>query len=365
MLVAIAIPFIFNAFYQLGASLFPSISLRIDLTPISFTATAALLSFSIFGLHLFDLLPIARHTVLENIPEMVIVLDAQNKVVDVNFAAQQWLGKTAPQLIGFLARDVFVDWPELLERYQNISDIREEIEIPGEPPRTLEITVSGIYNRFTIIEGRVIVARDITQRKMMEDELREKNEILSKRMNEVNSLKEKLQEQAIRDPLTGLYNRRFLAEVLEKEIPKAERTQLPLAIAIMDVDHFKNFNDHYGHKCGDIVLQSLANMLNENSRRSDIVCRYGGEEFVVLMPGATLDIARERAESWRRLFETMTIRYQGQNLQATFSVGVAVFPQHATDEEALLQAADAAMYQSKINGRNQLTIFVPGEHRIS
>lgn len=365
LMVAIAVPWLVNTFYQVGGRLFPVIAIPIDLTPISFTITALMISLSVLGLKLFDLIPIARSTVLENIPEMVFVLDTQNRIVDANPAACMWMGKTRHEIIGQGAASVFSEWPELQQRYQNITDVREEIEIPGEPPRTLDVTISGIYNRINALEGRVIVARDITMHKMMEMELLEANHLLSQQVVEVSALKEQLQEQAIRDPLTGLFNRRFLAETLDREIPKAARDLTPVSIAIMDVDHFKVFNDRYGHKCGDLVLQALADTLVEHSRRSDVVCRYGGEEFVVLMPGATLEIARERAESWRRLFETYTVRYNDQNLRATFSVGVACYPEHATDSESLLQAADAAMYQSKVNGRNQLTVFEPGHHIIS
>lgn len=365
LMAAIAVPWLVNTFYQVGGQIFPSIAITIDLTPISFTITALLVSLSIFGLKLFDIIPIARSTVFENIPELVFVLDTQNRIVDANPAACMWLGKARHEIIGQTAASVFAEWPDLRQRYQNATDVREEIEIPGEPLRTLDITISGIYNRINGLEGRVIVARDITTHKMMEMELREKNDLLSNQVVEVSALKERLQEQSIRDPLTGLYNRRFLAETLEREISKAEREMTPLSIAIMDVDHFKVFNDRYGHKCGDLVLQALTDTLVEHARRSDVVCRYGGEEFVVLMPGATLEVACERAESWRRLFETHTVLYNGQELRATFSVGVACYPQHATNSEALLQAADAAMYQSKINGRNQLTVFEPGHHIIS
>ncbi len=365
LLVAIAIPWMVNTFYQIGGRLFPNINIPIDLTPTSFTLTAALVSLGVFGFKLFDLIPIARSTVFENIPELVFVLDAKNKIVDANPAACMWIGKSRHEIIGQHGAIVFEEWPDLRQRYQSAVDLREEIEIPTEPPRTLDVTISGIYNRINQIEGRIIVARDITTHKMMEAELREKNERLSNQVIEVSALKERLQEQAIRDPLTGLYNRRFLAETLDREIPKAARDLNTIAIAIMDVDHFKVFNDRYGHKCGDLVLQSLASTLVEHSRRSDVVCRYGGEEFVVLMPGATLEVARERAESWRRLFESHTVRYNELELSATFSVGVACFPAHAQDAESLLQAADAAMYQSKVNGRNQLTVFEPGHHIIS
>jgi PAS domain-containing protein len=153
LMIAIAVPWLVNTFYQVGGRLFPVITIPIDLTPISFTITALMVSLSVFGLKLFDLIPIARSTVFENIPELVFVLDAKNRIVDANPAACMWVGKTRHEIIGQSAADVFLDWPELRQRYESIADLREEIEIPGEPPRTLDVTISGIYNRMNANEN--------------------------------------------------------------------------------------------------------------------------------------------------------------------------------------------------------------------
>ena len=207
------------------------------------------------------------------------------------------------------------------------------------------------------INGRVILAYNITERKLLENELKNTNKALEAKIDEVEFLKERLQEQAIRDPLTGVYNRRFLAEILEKEISKAEREHLPVSVVMMDVDHFKNFNDTYGHKCGDIVLIDLAKYLTDNSRQSDVVCRYGGEEFIILMPGASLQDAYERAEAWRQGYTSKVIEYEGKLLTTSFSAGVASFPIHGETGEAILHNADHALYQSKSNGRNRVTLY--------
>ena len=128
---------------------------------------------------------------------------------------------------------------------------------------------------------------------------------------------------------------------------------------MMDVDYFKQFNDQYGHKCGDQVLQYLAKLLTSETRRSDIVCRYGGEEFVVLMPDATLEVARQRAEGWRQHFASNPFEYNGEKLHVSFSVGLASFPLHGLSGEAILQIADQALYESKANGRNMVTVYHP------
>jgi diguanylate cyclase (GGDEF)-like protein len=123
------------------------------------------------------------------------------------------------------------------------------------------------------------------------------------------------------------------------------------------VDHFKQFNDTYGHKCGDIVLQALANFLNENTRQGDIVCRYGGEEFVILMTDAASQSAFKRAELFRKQFAETTIEYNGRRLKCAFSAGIASCPEHADSGEKLLILADQALYQSKAEGRDRVTVY--------
>jgi len=354
---AVLIPLIANVFYQLAPRIMPSLSIPIDLTPVSFTLTAILLSAGVFGLRLFDLIPIARHTVLEHIPEMVFVVDAHDRVLDANSVAQKALGKTLDEITGKDPLEVFREWPQLINRFLTANETHEEIQIPGDPPRTLELMVSALYNQLNQLEGRIIVAHDVTERKWLENDLKYLNETLNNQLDEINKLRADLEEQAIRDPLTNAYNRRYLAEFLDKEVARAEREHTPVSVVILDVDNFKQFNDTYGHKCGDVVLQVITKFLSEHSRRGDVVCRYGGEEFVILMPHVSLEIGYERAEMWRQNFSESVIEYEGMKLSATFSAGVATFPQHGTTGDALLQAADHALYKSKEAGKNKVTMY--------
>jgi diguanylate cyclase (GGDEF)-like protein/PAS domain S-box-containing protein len=289
---------------------------------------------------------------------MVFVVDAQDRVLDANSVAEKWLGKSRREMIGKDPLEVFKEWPQLLNRFLFTESTREEVEVSGTPPLMLEMVITPLYSEQTgKLSGRVILAYDITERKQLENELKNTNKILMAKILEVEFLKEKLQEQAIRDPLTGVFNRRFLAESLDKEVSKAGRENTPVSLIMMDVDFFKNFNDAYGHKCGDIVLQDLANYLTENSRQGDIVCRYGGEEFVILMPNATLHDAYERAETWRREYSVRVIHYGDKDLSISFSAGVASFPLHGSSGESILYAADDALYRSKNEGRNRVTLY--------
>jgi len=347
---AVLIPLLVNIFYQFAPVFIHSFSASVDLTPISFTVSAFLISGGVFGLHLFDLVPIARHKVLEYIPEMVFVVDAHDRVLDANSTAQRMLGRNLEDIVGKDPLDVFRKWPQLINRFLISNETHEEIQIPGDPPRMLELVVSALYNQFNKLEGRIIVAHDITEHKRLENDLKEK-------LQENEILRAQLLELAIRDPLTNVYNRRYLAEFLDKEVARAEREHTPVSVVILDVDNFKVFNDTYGHKCGDVVLQSMANFLVERTRKGDVVCRYGGEEFVILMPGASLEIGYERAEMWRQSFSEYAVEYEGMKFSVTFSAGVATFPQHGMTGESILQAADKALYRSKGLGRNRVTRY--------
>lgn len=170
-------------------------------------------------------------------------------------------------------------------------------------------------------------------------------------------LREALRQQAIRDALTGLFNRRYLEETLEREVHRATRSQTPLSIIMLDIDHFKRFNDVHGHEAGDAVLQALGTCLQANVRHDDIPCRYGGEEFTLILPNASLEIATRRAETLRGKVESLNITWAGHALgPLTLSLGVAAFPQHGATGQSVLQAADAALYRAKHAGRNRVVV---------
>ena len=220
-----------------------------------------------------------------------------------------------------------------------------------------EMTIAPVRNEIGEITHFIAVKQDISKRKQTEVNLQDANHRLKFQMNEIQELQDKLREQAIRDPLTGLYNRRFLEESLDREIAHARRDGKNLCIAMIDVDNFKSFNDRYGHKAGDMILKSLGDILLANTRKSDVSCRYGGEEFVVVMPDAATEGARKRAQQWRKAFQLLQNSFNGQELQATISVGLASFPAHGKDGGTVLHAADKALYESKQRGKNRVTMF--------
>lgn len=305
-----------------------------------------------------ELIPIARDIVMDHIPQLVVVMDANDLIVDANEVAEIWAGIPKADMIGKDPIHIFTKWSQFLNRLLVTEETREEVTLLGEPTRIVELMVIPIKNKIDgTLSGRVVVAHDITERKQSENDANDMNEILWGKIEEVESLQSQLQEQAIRDPLTGLFNRRFFSEALEKETAQALRDNSTLSIIILDIDHFKKVNDQYGHKFGDLALQHVAKLLTDNIRSGDIACRFGGEEFVILMPNAPTDSAFERAEFLRKQFEETVIEFEDRTLSCTFSAGVASFPNHADVGEGVLNLADQALYISKTNGRNRVTIY--------
>lgn len=170
-------------------------------------------------------------------------------------------------------------------------------------------------------------------------------------------LKETLRQQSIRDALTGLYNRRYMEETLERELSRAARENNPVGILMFDIDHFKRFNDLEGHDAGDALLRELGVYLNRTFRGSDIVCRYGGEEFLVVLPGASKEGSRLRAEEIRNGVKEMLVYHLGKPLaKCTISIGVAVYPEDELSTERLLKSADNALYRAKHEGRDRVVL---------
>jgi diguanylate cyclase (GGDEF)-like protein len=168
-------------------------------------------------------------------------------------------------------------------------------------------------------------------------------------------LKATLREQSVRDPLTGLFNRRYLQETFTLDLARAIRSQTSLACLMLDVDHFKRFNDDFGHEAGDIVLYNLGRVLASELRKGDVVCRYGGEEFTILLPETSARNAVLCAEKIRRAVKNMTIVFKGQPLgPITVSIGLAAFPSNGATVETVLGAADGALLHAKRSGRDQV-----------
>ena len=170
-----------------------------------------------------------------------------------------------------------------------------------------------------------------------------------------------MREQSVRDHVTGLFNRRYLEETLQRELHRAEREESPVAVIMLDIDHFKRFNDLYGHRAGDAVLQAIGGFLRAHVREADIACRYGGEEFTLILPGAPRDVALVRAELLRTTVRRLKPEFAEGTLRSiTLSLGVSFFPEHGVTAGELLAASDAALYRAKAQGRDRVIVAGPG-----
>ncbi|HEV8262254.1 MAG TPA: diguanylate cyclase [Burkholderiales bacterium] len=174
---------------------------------------------------------------------------------------------------------------------------------------------------------------------------------------EVRKTESTLRRQALRDPLTGLFNRRFFDAGLEQEIMRSRRSGNPASLLILDIDHFKKYNDEYGHEAGDAVLRAIGQLLQTQVRGGDVACRFGGEEFVILMPNAPLESAKERGKQILEAIRGLEVPHQGHLLPSvTASLGVAEFPTHGNDADGILEAADNALYIAKRTGRDRMVV---------
>jgi diguanylate cyclase (GGDEF)-like protein len=207
---------------------------------------------------------------------------------------------------------------------------------------------NNIYALFFILTvgGLVVMAANLRQHYL---------EQIDKQTQQLVESEARLRELSVRDSLTGLFNRRYLEEMLELELIRAARKSYMIGVIMADIDHFKRFNDIHGHAAGDAVLVQVSNFLRTHVRSSDITCRFGGEEFILILPDASKEITQMRA---RRIWEDvrrLRIQYDGQSLEAvTLSLGVAVFPDHGSTHDAILRAADIAMYRAKRDGRDRV-----------
>jgi diguanylate cyclase (GGDEF)-like protein/PAS domain S-box-containing protein len=325
--------------------------------PIAFGISGIVYAYAIYRHRFMDLVPFARSLLIEKMGDGILVLDLQGRIVDINPAMKNFLDADPATFIGRNISDTLQLWNERTGHLLTGLETRTELRLPHKPSRYLDLRVTPLYDDDQNLSGRLIVFRDVTDRKEVEKDLRHAMDRMQTQLIEIGLLQSQLREQAIRDALTNLFNRRYLEETLERELARASRELYPLCIVMMDIDHFKNVNDTYGHEAGDLVLKTLADTVTTRSRQGDFVCRYGGEEFVLVMPNIGIEVARERVNSLHRSIASQYIPFGHFNLNITMSMGIALYPKHGDTKELLLRAADRALYTAKNSGRNRVIIF--------
>ncbi len=317
--------------------------------PVFFTLKDLVYSWALFRYGLFDLLPIARNLVVELMGDPVFVLDKHSRIVDLNPIAKTIIGCTADAAIGHPAAQILQPWWRVVELQNNLyGNMPVQLSDNG-IERHFDVRVSPFVDQYSRVQGRIVILHDITL--LVEGKRR-----LQTQFDEIQILHAKLQEQSIHDQLTGLYNRHYLQETMAREFAKAIRETAPISLAMIDVDYFKNVNDTFGHPVGDKVLKALAAQLINQSRAEDAVFRYGGEEFLVVLPNTSANTALKRAEQWRASFESSPVAVSSTAIRLTISLGVASFPRHGSTLDEILDAADRALYEAKHQGRNRAVL---------
>jgi diguanylate cyclase (GGDEF)-like protein/PAS domain S-box-containing protein len=352
ILLAAFLPWGMNIYseYMLGTRTF-------DFTPLAFGLSSILFTYTTMRNGLMDIIPVARGHIIESMSDGILVIDTESRIVDINPAMEQFLSHQPGAFLGKHVWDVFENWMDQHDALINGEESRTELRISHAPSRYLDLRVTPIYDRYQRLKGRLMVFRDVTDRKQVEKKLRSANDQLQSQLIEIGTLQSELRSQAVRDPLTDLFNRRYLDETFDRELARAARENYPVCVLMLDIDHFKKVNDTYGHEAGDFILKALAKTLSARNRRGDFVCRYGGEEFVVIMPNVDVDTAYRRAEDLRLALNSLHVSYGRFNLSITISVGIACYPSHGEDRESVLRAADRAMYAAKDAGRDHILTY--------
>jgi diguanylate cyclase (GGDEF)-like protein/PAS domain S-box-containing protein len=331
LLIALWIPLATDILYVVGISPIPNY----NFAPVTFSFAMIFVAIALFRFRMFNIRPLAYDMVVENLIDGVLILDGDNLIVDINPAMQRLLGLAQKQAIGEAIEKVLSPWPDLIEKFLDVSSTQSMIEIEsGGKTLYFDIGISPISNRTGFRFGRVVTIRDVTER---------------------TRLLQEIEEQAITDSLTGLYNRRHFFRVFEQEISRSARSGESLSFLLLDLDHFKDINDTYGHLTGDYVLKEIAQILKNNLRNCDILVRYGGEEFVALLPGSNKESAVRTAERLRTQLSDHAFQFEGNEFYVTVSIGAAESDGAAPDAlSSLIKAADAALYRAKSLGRNRV-----------
>ncbi len=307
----------------------------------------------------------------ENMGDIVWKADSQMRFTYINDADRRIRGFAREEVIGRPIADTLTPHGKVL--LAELGAKRRAAEAAGDKGKAMrfevpqrckdggevwsEILTMPMYDPDGQITGFQGVGRDITERKRKETAQASSQQALENQLREAERQTSDLREQSIRDPLTGVFNRRYLDETLPRELARAQREGYPVVITMIDLDHFKRVNDAHGHAAGDDVLKALAALLKNGARESDIVCRYGGEEFVTIMPNASLNQVQQRVESWRTALQAMAVACGSTQVHVTLSAGIAGFPDHGDTRDLLLSRADDMLYQSKRDGRNRVTVF--------
>lgn len=329
------IPFISALFYNLGWSLH-----NLDYTPFALTFTSILTAMGFLMFRMLDIVPLARDVIYDNLNDGVLVLDNRDYIMDFNRSLEKILVDVDKKTIGHSALDVLTAYPSLVEliKKNSFGSVEFEVNRPGGTFSYIG-TLAPLQDSKKKEVGKIVSIHDNTHTKQLLNQL---------------------EELAARDSLTGMYNRRSFDQLAAQKMHQFQLAGGAMSLIMLDLDHFKRVNDTYSHSAGDMVLKTVTEICRKLLRQADILGRYGGEEFLVLLPGIDSSAAAIIAERLRQGIEQQNMSYEGHSFTITASLGVAstVFPGSITLEE-LFHCADSAVYQAKKEGRNRIYVCPP------
>ncbi len=333
----------------------------IDVTPLFFLVTGLIDCVAIFRGGLLRLVPVAREQVVDTVPDAVLVVDPDGVLIDVNPTAVRMLRRLRPEVTGELVGRPVGDvaGPRAVAAFGTTAGRGGHLVAEVRPGLWLDVRGSALADPRGRALGYIVVVRDVSEQQERQAAVERLNRQLAEQVEVIERLRAELAEEAVRDPLTGLHNRRHLDRVLAAVLAGRPRAG-QLSLLVVDVDHFMSVNDRFGHAAGDTVLTSVATTLSAALRAGDTAARLGGEEFVLVLPGAGREVAIERAERVRREVAAARHLLDGDDVGVTVSIGVAVCPADGSDPAALLEAADQALYTAKATGRDRVVAAVPG-----
>lgn len=282
----------------------------------------------------------------------ILILDAKTgSITDVNPFLEKLLGYSEEEFISKKLwevgafKDIKASKNAFLALQKNEYIRYKDLPLRAKDGRLIQVEfVSNVYKEGhdKVIQCNI---RDITERKQVQDAMK-KNEVI-------------LKELSVRDPLTNLFNRRYLEETLKRELSRAKRKSYTLGVMMIDIDNFKKYNDLYGHPAGDLVLREFGQIISRNIREEDIVCRYGGDEFIVVLPDSTQQVTTERAELLARMARKFKFQYEKVILpNISISIGISFYPDSGLSKAEILNAADMALYRAKNSGRGQVALSI-------
>jgi diguanylate cyclase (GGDEF)-like protein len=290
-----------------------------------------------FRYRLFDLTPVARTRLFEDLPDGVLIIDNNLNITDLNNAAAV-LFKGDNQMVGRPAAEILKEWPGMLKMIGSASD-RVDFELSmenGDEKKWFRIDIIPLKEKHRSVYGQMVIISDISIRKITE---------------------EKLQLLATTDELTGLWNRRYFIKCLGDELKRMKRHNHPFSLLMVDIDYFKTVNDIFGHNTGDLSLQYLSGLMRNRLREVDLVARLGGEEFGIILPDTDLDSAQAVAENLRKIIAETPFFHDGDTINLTVSIGVTECKPDTASVEELLKLADKALYSAKNEGRNRIVLI--------